>query len=337
MISIAVVGSGFVGGSLQQVFAEREINVYAYDKLGKKAPGTNAFDASSIADLANHCQQDPDFSGVYFICLPTPMQASGECDLSIVEGALLELAATPGQHIAVIKSTVPPGSVARWNKQLPGTRLQVVHSPEFLREATALQDMRDQDRIVLGGNERAVMKVRAVFGTAFPGVPIIETTSTESELIKYIANCFLATKVSFANEMYQICQKLNVNYDNVISVATLDKRLGSSHWQVPGPMPCDLTGKPSKGFAGSCFVKDINALITLATKLGVKATMLKAAWNKNLEVRPQQDWLHLKGRAVSIPRYRVIKTGPLPIPDIKVPIHPTVEKISGPLMDSFQR
>jgi UDPglucose 6-dehydrogenase len=335
MMSVCCVGAGFVGGSLSTVLAERGIDVYQFDKAGKKSPGVNPVTFNSVTEMSNHCQQDPNFSGVYFICLPTPMQASGDCDLSIVEGVLLELASIPGNHIAVVKSTVPPGSVARWNEQLPDTRLQVVHSPEFLREATALEDMRNQDRIVLGGNERAIAKVRAVFEAAFPGVPVIETTSTESELIKYIANCFLATKVSFANEMYQICQKLHINYDNVIGAATLDKRLGKSHWDVPGPMPCDLTGKPSMGFSGSCFPKDLNALISLATKLGVKATMLKAAWNKNLEVRPQRDWEKLQGRAVSIPRYRVIKTGPFPIPDIKVPIHPTVEKISGPFMDLF--
>lgn len=333
MKSLACIGQGFVGGSLAQVFAERGLDVLTYDKAGKKAPGTNYFNPLSVSDLALQCKYQDNFTGIFFVCLPTPMQPNGECDLSIVEGVLTELAAVKA-GIAVVKSTVPPGSISRWNEMF-GSNLQVCHSPEFLREATALEDMRNQDRIVIGGPSLATRKVKNLFQEAFPGVPVIETNSTESELIKYVANCFLATKVSFANEVYQICQKLNVDYDKVVEVATLDKRLGSSHWQVPGPMPCDATGKPSLGFSGSCFPKDLNALITLANKLGIKATVLKAAWSKNLEVRPQRDWEKLAGRAISVPQYRVIKTGLLPIPDIKVPVHPTVERMGGTLMNLF--
>lgn len=110
-------------------------------------------------------------------------------------------------------------------------------------------------------------------------------------MIKYLANCFLATKVSFANEMYQICDKLGARYDKVIELATLDSRLGTSHWKVPGP-------DGHFGFGLTCFPKDINALIKLSEQLGVDPKMLKTAWEKNLEVRPEKDWEQLKGRAV---------------------------------------
>jgi UDPglucose 6-dehydrogenase len=302
MTSIAVIGNGFVGGNLSQVFAERGLKVFVYDKMGKGAQGVDPFRANSIAGLVAHCEAQKDFSGVFFVCVPTPMLPMGECDLSIVESALTEIALAPSTprtiRTAVVKSTVPPGSTKHWNQLFEG-RLQVVHSPEFLREASALDDMRNQDRIIIGGPTKALEKAYDVFYQAFPKTLILQTDSTTSEMIKYVTNCFLATKVSFANEMYQVCEKLGVDYKEMINIARIDTRLGNSHWQVPGPMPCDATGKPSTGFAGSCFVKDINAFIHLAMGLGVKATMLVAAWSKNLEVRPQRDWEKLKGRAVS--------------------------------------
>jgi UDPglucose 6-dehydrogenase len=101
----------------------------------------------------------------------------------------------------------------------------------------------------------------------------------------------LATKVSFANEIYQICKEMGVDYNTVISTATLDKRLGKSHWKVPGP-------DGHYGFGLTCFPKDLNALIRLAESHGVDAKVMKAAWEKNLEVRPERDWEQMKGRAV---------------------------------------
>jgi UDPglucose 6-dehydrogenase len=109
----------------------------------------------------------------------------------------------------------------------------------------------------------------------------------------------LATKVSFANEMKQICDKLDIDYDKVIEYATKDKRLGMSHWAVPGPMPAnDGSGKLLPGYSGSCFVKDINALIHLAKELGIDPKVMNGSWLKNLEVRPGKDWMFLVGRAI---------------------------------------
>jgi UDPglucose 6-dehydrogenase len=101
----------------------------------------------------------------------------------------------------------------------------------------------------------------------------------------------LATKVSFANEMKMICDGINIDYDKVVEYATHDERLGKSHWVVPGP-----DGK--LGFGGSCFPKDINALIKFAEKLDIQTNVLLSAWDTNLDVRPEEDWKELKGRAV---------------------------------------
>lgn len=309
---IAVIGQGFVGGSLTTVLSECGFEVFAYDKTGKLAKGGQhpKLDKGvlrpvySVTQLVEACNSKSKFSNVYFVCLPTPMLENGSADVSIVEGVLAELASVPGKRVAVVKSTVPPGSTERWNKQFEGTGLRVIFSPEFLREATALDDMRNQDRIVLGGPRPYINQAKQVLESAFPNVPIIKTSSTTAEMVKYVTNIHLACKVSLANEFYQICNALdangaNIDYDKVIEYATLDARLGTSHWKVPGPMPSDDTGEPVMGWAGSCFIKDLNALMYVAKQNGIDPKVMRGAWEKNLEVRPQRDWERLVGRAVT--------------------------------------
>lgn len=303
--SIFVVGQGFVGGSLTTVFSERGFDVYTYDKAGKLASGgRKVIQEGSLREHVSSVEGVKGFSGIYFVCLPTPMFADGSADLSIVESVLEELASVPGNRIAVVKSTVPPGSVESWNKKFGEKGLHVVFNPEFLREATAIDDMRNQDRIILGGPRPWINKVKQLFESAFPNVPIIKTSSSTAEMVKYMTNIHLAVKVSLANEFYQICSALdsagmNIDYDKVVEYATLDPRLGKSHWKVPGPMPDDITGEPAFGFGGSCFVKDLNALIAVAKQLGVEPKTMEGAWQKNVEVRPQRDWEKLVGRAIS--------------------------------------
>jgi UDPglucose 6-dehydrogenase len=306
MKSIAVIGQGFVGGSLTTVFSERGFGVYAYDKAGKYAKGSlpshgdsAAGYPGSIAELIgdNEGGGTPGFTNVYFVCLPTPMYEDGSADLSIVDGVLSELASIPGERIAVVKSTVPPGSVEEWNKKYGPSGLHVVFNPEFLTEANALNDMRNQNRIILGGPRPWVNEVKQVFESAFPGVPIVKTSSTIAEMVKYMTNNFLTVKVAFANEMAQICEALdkkglNVDYDKVVEYAKYDQRLGNSHWSVPGP-------DGNRGFGGHCFPKDVNAMISVAKGLGVEPKVLSASWEKNLEVRQDRDWEKQVGRAVS--------------------------------------
>ena len=303
--SVGIIGQGFVGGSLGQVLAEKGVTVYSYDKAGKMAPGTvhPGVRALNITEFADACEKQDKFSKIYFICLPTPMYYDGSADLSIIESVLDELANVPGERIAVLKSTVPPGSVMKWNKKYSFQGLQIIFNPEFLREATALDDMRNQDRIILGGPRPYINSVKQFYGSVFSSVKIIKTSSSNAEMVKYITNCFLTIKVSFANEIYQICNVLDKNgfdidYDKVIEYATYDKRLGTSHWTVPS-FEGDENGKNLFGFSLSCFPKDLNALKKVGKDLNVKTTVLDAVWEKNLEVRPGKDWEKLLGRAVS--------------------------------------
>lgn len=312
MKSIAVIGQGFVGGSLTTVFAERGFDVYAFDKAGKYAEGSEkiTYDKQTCqgADgrpqttggLVSFCSGlGKNFSGVYFVCLPTPMFEDGEADLSIVEGVLTELSSLPGDRIAVVKSTVPPGSTERWNRLYADTGLRVIFNPEFLTEANALNDMRNQNRIVLGGPRPHINKVKLIFQTAFPKVPVIKTSSTTAEFVKYFTNVQLAVRVVLSCELAQVCDALdkrgmNIDYDKVLEYAKYDHRLGATHMNVPGP-----DGVP--GARGHCFPKDLNALIYVAKHLGVAPTVMSAVWDKNLEVIPAEhrDWEKMQGRAVS--------------------------------------
>jgi UDPglucose 6-dehydrogenase len=167
-----------------------------------------------------------------------------------------------------------------------------VFCPEFLTEKTAKLDMLTQSRIVIGGNAQHTEKVLELFKARFGQKHYVLTDSTTAEFIKYMANTFLAVKVSVVNEFYRMSEALGADWDKALEGFVSDPRIGNSHTQVPGH-----DGK--LGFGGTCFPKDINALITMGKELGVDMNTLEAAWKTNLEVRPEQDWKYLVGRAIS--------------------------------------
>lgn len=294
MKAIGIIGRGFVGTAVYEGL-KHAFDIYVYDKIKGSM--------SVVSGVETHHPNQPDpiayllqnIDGPVFVCVPTPMNEDGSCNVSIVESVIKEIsevATRTGRKgtVAIIKSTVVPGTTLRLNQTYHD--LQTVYNPEFLTERNSVNDFKNQDRIIIGGPHDGTSMAKQMYETAYPNVPVTKTSSTIAEMIKYMTNCFLATKVSFANEMSQICKKLDVDYDKVVEYATKDKRLGASHWSVPGP-------DGLKGFGGSCFPKDINALITLAESVGVEPSLMKAAWEKNLEVRPSRDWESLKGRAVN--------------------------------------
>ena len=171
-------------------------------------------------------------------------------------------------------------------------------NPEFLTERSANFDFINQSRFIIGNSgqqvswaksEEFVELLKERFGDC---IAVQETNYETAELIKYMSNCFFATKVSFMNEMYQIAKKIDADWDAAVSGFVADGRVGHSHMNVPGH-----DGK--FGFGGSCFPKDIQAMIDFAETFGINPTVLRGAWEKNLEVRPEQDWKYLKGRAVT--------------------------------------
>ena len=278
---VGVVGQGFVGSALREGL-KNYYNIQTYDL--QKDLST----CESLGALVDKAQ-------IIFVCLPTPMRKDGSCDTRIVRKVVSDIdqyamVNKKKNRIAVIKSTVPPGTTSKIAESC--SMIDVVFSPEFLTEANSFDDFKNQSRIIIGGRRPASSKVKTMFSRAFPSIPIVKTSSTHAEMVKYFINCFLSTKVSFSNEMYQICKNLDLDYDKIIEYAMYDRRLGASHFSVPGP-------DGHFGFGGHCFPKDLSALISVATDLSVDAKVLKATQKKNDEVRDDRDWEKMSGRAVS--------------------------------------
>ena len=273
---IGIIGQGFVGNAIYQKF-KNFFDVKTYDLKVK---------------LCNSTFEEVARQDIIFVCLPTPMDKAGSCHIGLVEQTLHNISVAKSPNLfrtVVIKSTIPPGTTKKLNVKYPN--LHIAFNPEFLTEANAVLDFENQNRVILGGHREATTKLRRIYSKVFPTAHIIKTSSTHAEMVKYLTNAFLATKVSFANEMYQICEGLGVDYDKVIEYAMLDDRLGNTHWNVPGP-------DGDFGYGGHCFPKDIKALIKVAESLSVHPTVLISTNTKNNEVRVNKDWENMKGRAV---------------------------------------
>jgi len=269
--TVGIIGNGFVGESQAFAFSPtNEIRIYDVDPL-----------------RSTHTKEETQESDFIFVCVPTPMDMGGNQDLSYIERVFEDAKEGP---IYIIKSTVLPGTTEMLQRQYP--HLNIIFSPEFLTERTAKLDMLTQARVIFGGNKDLTNKVEELFSERFMNRHFIHTDSKTAEFIKYMNNTFFAIKVSLMNEYYRLAQLVGVNWDDALYGFASDGRVGDSHLHVPGP-----DGKV--GFGGTCFPKDINALINMSKEVGVNMNVLEAAWKTNLEVRPEQDWSTLKGRAVS--------------------------------------
>ena len=283
---IGVIGNGFVGGAVKFGFSPQtgcDAEVRVYDKNPAKSTHT-------LEETVNK-------SDFIFLSVPTPASANGVIDITILDEALNDInRISKRQNIILIRSTVVPGTTREL--QTKYNKLNLLFNPEFLTERSANFDFINQSRFIVGSGEKIISKggseeftelLKDRFGKC---ISILECSYETAEMIKYMNNCFFATKVSFMNEMYQIAEKCNVDWEQAVDGFVADGRVGHSHLAVPGP-----DGK--FGFGGSCFPKDIQAIINLGESLGVDTKVLKGAWEKNLEVRPEEDWKKLKGRAVS--------------------------------------
>ena len=271
MYKVGIIGNGFVGESQAFAFSPTaEVRVYDIDPL------------KATHSLSEVCECD-----FVFVCVPTPMKSDGSQDITYVENVFNNVTKGP---VYIIKSTVLPGTTQKLQQQF--SKLDIIFSPEFLTERTAKLDMLTQARIVFGGKKRLCNKVKKLFAERFMNRHFIITDSTTAELIKYMNNTFFATKVSIMNEFKRLSDALGTNWDDALYGFTSDSRIGDSHLHVPGP-----DGK--LGYGGTCFPKDVNAIVTMGRELGVPMNSIEGGWQTNLEVRPEQDWKKMKGRAVS--------------------------------------
>ncbi len=279
--NIGIIGKGFVGSAVQNGFTSDKnflANIRIYDK-------DDSLKTHSLDDTINK-------SEIIFLSVPTPSRKDGSIDLSIVDSILNEINdCQQSQSIILLRSTIVPGSSNEFQMKYP--KLNIVFNPEFLTEKNANFDFLNQSRIILGGYKKNTMKVANLYNWRFNNmIPIIQTDFATAELIKYMNNCFLATKVSFMNEMKIAAKISGADWDSAVKGFSLDERVGSSHNNVPGH-----DGK--FGFGGSCFPKDIQAFIHFCEQNEIPVNVLMGAWQTNLKVRPEKDWEKLLGRAIS--------------------------------------
>jgi UDPglucose 6-dehydrogenase len=272
MYKVGIIGNGFVGEAQAFAFSPTaEIRIYDTNPLKS---------THSIQDV---CECD-----FVFICVPTPMQSDGTQDITFIDNVFANI--TSASPIYIIKSTVLPGTTSMLCEKF--NNLKIIFCPEFLTERTAKLDMLTQSRIIFGGRSELCEQVKLLFIERFLRHNFIVTDSTTAELIKYMNNTFFATKVSIMNEFKRLSDALGANWSDAIDGFLADGRVANSHVHVPGP-----DGK--LGYGGTCFPKDVNAIVALGEKLGTPMHSIAAGWKTNLEVRPGQDWLDLKGRAVT--------------------------------------
>jgi nucleotide sugar dehydrogenase len=268
---VGVIGNGFVGEAISFAFSSTS-DLYIYD--------TDPLRSLNDLESLHNC----DF---VFICVPTPMFEDGSQDLSFVESAFKNATEKP---IYILKSTVLPGTTNELSKKYK--KFKIMFSPEFLTERTAKLDMLTQSRIILGGELVLTEKARILFNQRFKSKNIIQTDSKTAELTKYMNNTFFATKVSIMNEFKMLCEKIDANWDDALNGFVSDGRIGDSHLNVPGH-----DGR--LGYGGTCFPKDVNALLSFSKKHGIELNTISGGWKTNIKVRAEKDWEKKVGRSIS--------------------------------------
>ena len=281
-MKIGIIGNGFVGKATNILENDNvELIIYDIDPKLCSPEGTT---------LTDICKTD-----IVFISVPTPMNTDGSCHTGILDSVVNDIKniCDLNENLIVIRSTIPPGV---------SDKLNCYFMPEFLTEKNYINDFINNKEWIFGilKNKTDIQFkdcILELFNLAYKNNMIKSNKLTfmfnkEAELVKMFRNCFLATKVSFCNEIYEFCQNKDICYENVRKIATNDDRILPSHTRVPGP-----DGK--KGYGGTCFPKDTNSFKYEMEKVGVKPYILNAVIERNETIdRPQKDWNENKGRSV---------------------------------------
>ncbi len=290
--TIAVIGTGYVGLVLGVCLAHSGNHVICADiqknKIDQLSKGISPIYEPGLEELLRESLQKNTISfttdtaqairdaDIVFIAVDTPTKTSGESDLT----ALINVTHTIAQNltsykIICIKSTAPIGTCTYIKELIKNSKnsscdFDMACNPEFLREGTAVHDFLNPDRIILGTDSEKVSSVlREIFSSFCPSAPVLTTNFETAEMIKYAANSFLATKISFINEIAHLCEALGAYVNIVAEGVGLDKRIGKSFF-LPGP-----------GFGGSCFPKDVTALLHMAQANNVDLKVVKACLDTN--------------------------------------------------------
>src|SRR5258707_426799 len=315
---IAVIGSGYVGLVTGACFAEFGMDVTCLDtdaeRITRLAQGQTTIYEPGLAQLLSRNLQAGRLSFttdtasaikdslVIFLAVGTPPRADGSADLTHVDEAAGAIAASMnGYRVIVTKSTVPVGTGARLAKlireQQPNpVQFGIVSNPEFLREGAAISDFMRPDRVVIGSTDAMAIEVmRDLYRPLYLiETPFVITSVEGAELIKYAANAFLATKISFINEIANLCEKVGCDVHEVARAIGMDRRIGSKFLH-PGP-----------GFGGSCFPKDTRAFSAIARQFSSPSRIVDAVIEVNYQQRlsmiPKIDSLAggLSGKRIAV-------------------------------------
>jgi UDPglucose 6-dehydrogenase len=277
---VGVIGVGWVGLVTAACFAELGHPVIARDILQEKVDSLSRGEVTihepGLADLVRRNAERLTFTTdmsellgaarLLFVCVDTPPTHSGDADLSRVRAVVDELPAG-GDHVLIMKSTVPAGTGEAIRRDLPG--LSYVSCPEFLKEGTAVADFMHPDRVVVGSDPGDEDAAAAVAGLYQPLGEVLHTDVSSAEMIKLASNAFLATKISFINEIANVCEEVGADVGEVARGMGLDERIGSSFLRA------------GIGYGGSCFPKDVTALKMLAGNTGYHFQLLTAVIEVN--------------------------------------------------------
>lgn len=295
-MNIAIIGTGYVGLVTGTCLATQGMHVFCCDtdneKIQKLTNGILPIYEPGLDRLFQKCSENGNLefssdvekavknASVIFITVNTPTLEHGECDLSNVFNAAKSIAtAMDGYKIIVNKSTVPVGTAEKvrhiirqeLNRLAKRVDFDIVSNPEFLREGSAVDDFIHSDRIVIGAeNSEAADQMKEVYKEQIQnGIPVLTTDPQTAEMIKYASNAFLASKISFINEMAAICEHCGADITLVAKGMGLDKRIGEQFL------------KPGPGFGGSCFPKDVKALSWIARQYGLPSVLLNSILEAN--------------------------------------------------------
>lgn len=263
-LTLGIVGCGFVGSAVANGFDTPKVDSWVVDP--KKSTTT----LRQLAEVGPH---------ITFICVPTPESTDGSVNVTIVDQVLADLNKFAYDGLVVIKSTITPDHLTRFVEQYS---LRIVYNPEFLTEANAHQDFIDPPMQILGGvwEECEIVERAYVEFSKVKVVPTFKTDIVSASLLKYTINSWLATKVSFMNELYQLhkVSGAKTSWDQFTDMLQRDKRIGDSHLMVPGP-----DGK--FGFGGHCFPKDTKALLSYSEQKDISLSLLDRAVSYNDSIR----------------------------------------------------
>ena len=265
---VAIIGFGYVGKAVARFFKDH-FDVLVYD-VAQPEVSSSKEEINKRADLA-------------VISVPTPMGKDGAADLSAVEDTFKWLKT----ELVLIKSTIPPGTTEALSKK---HKRKIAFSPEYIGEGNYSvpywkgyphpTDMKLHNFVIIGGERVHARKILGFFKRVLGADVVYQITdSTTAELVKYMENSFLATKVTFCNEFFDIAENLGVDYDELRELWLLDGRNSRSH---------TLVYEDSRGFGGKCLPKDVNAIVKASTKAGYKPKLLESVLKVNEEIRARR-------------------------------------------------